>query len=139
MNLTEKAAYIKGLMEGINLDDNKEETKILKSVVNLLEDVALTIKDLENSFEEHSEIIDELDENLADVEDIVYHGVCNDSDCDCCGCDSAIYKVSCPNCEQVIELNEDFFAKNDSEILCPNCGEKLEFSFEEISESPSLN
>lgn len=135
MNLTEKAAYIKGLIEGINLDDNKEETKILKSIVDLLEDVALSIKDLDNAFEEHSEIIDELDENLADVEDIVYGCDCNDSDCGCCGCDSEIYKVSCPNCEQVIELNEGMFAKDENEILCPNCGEKLEFSFEDVSEN----
>lgn len=132
MNLTEKAAYIKGLIEGINLDDSKEETKILKSIADLLEDVALSIRDLDNAFEEHSEIIDELDENLADVEDIVYDCDCNDSGC---GCDSEIYKVSCPNCEQVIELSEDMFAKDENEIVCPNCGEKLEFSFEDVSEN----
>ena len=135
MNLTEKAAYIKGLIEGINLDNSKEETKILKAIVDLLEDVSLSIKDIDNVLEEHNAVIDELDENLADVEDIVYGCDCNDSDCGCCGCDSGIYKVSCPNCEQVIELNEDMFEKGENEILCPNCGEKLEFSFDDVLEN----
>lgn len=137
MNLTEKAAYIKGLIEGINLDDSKEETKILKSIADLLEDVALSVKDLEDVYEEHSAIIDELDENLADVEDIVYDCNCEESDCDCCECGSDIYEVSCPNCEQVVRLNEDVLAKG--EIVCPNCGEKLEFGFEDISDNSSLN
>lgn len=136
MNLTEKAAYIKGLIEGIKLDENKEETKVLKSIVDLLEDMALSLKDLDNVCEEHSEIIDELDENLADVEDIVYDCDCQDSDCDCCECDSDLYEVCCPNCEQVVQLNEDILAKG--EIVCPNCGEKLEFGFENVPDTSSL-
>lgn len=83
MNLTEKAAYIKGLFEGIKLDDSKEETKVLKSIVDLLEDMALSIRDLEN---------------------IIYDCNCEDSDCGCCDCDSDLYEVCCPNCGEKLEF-----------------------------------
>ena len=91
MNLTEKAAYIKGLIEGIKLDDSKEETKVLKSIVDLLEDMALSIKDLENVCEEHSEVIDEIDENLAARGEIV-----------------------CPNCGEKLEFGFEDISDNSS-------------------------
>ena len=49
MNLTEKVAYIKGLMEGMKLDESKDEIKVLHAMADLLEDLALTVSDLEDS------------------------------------------------------------------------------------------
>ena len=46
MTLTEKAAYIKGLMDASELDKTSKEGKILAAVVDLLDDMALTVSDL---------------------------------------------------------------------------------------------
>lgn len=146
MNLTEKVAYIKGLMEGMKLDETKDEVKIVKAITDLLEDMALTLADVEETCDENSEIIDVLDEDLGEIEEIVY-GDCSDDccdcedydGCDCCDCDDFddedIYEVSCPNCTETICLNEDML--DEGSIKCPNCDEKLEFDFTgEFGEEP---
>ena len=63
MNLTEKVAYIKGLTDGLKLDDNKDEVKVLKAITDLLEDLALTVADLEDAADETTELLDVLDED----------------------------------------------------------------------------
>ena len=48
MTICEKVAYIKGLAEGLELDSNDKNSKVLKAIIELLEDVALTVEDLED-------------------------------------------------------------------------------------------
>ena len=43
MTLSEKAAYLKGLMDGLKLDTEKDENKVLAAVVDMLSDVAETV------------------------------------------------------------------------------------------------
>ncbi len=38
MTNSEKAAYIRGLMEGMDLDPNAKETKLFNAIVDLLDD-----------------------------------------------------------------------------------------------------
>ena len=52
MNLTEKSAYIKGLMEGLDLDSDKKEVKVIKALVDLVEDLALTVTDLDEDVDQ---------------------------------------------------------------------------------------
>lgn len=133
MNLTEKVAYIKGLMDGLKMDETKDEVKILKAMTDLLEDIALTVSDLEKASDEHAELLDILDEDLGAVEEVVYgcddDCCCDDDDCDCCDCDDEeeFYEVVCPNCGDSVCLNEEML--DEGEIDCPNCGEHLEFDF----------
>ena len=49
MTLSEKAAYLKGLMDGIKLDTEKDENRLLKAVVDLLQDMAVSVDDLEDN------------------------------------------------------------------------------------------
>ena len=49
MTLAEKAAYLKGLIDGIKLDTEKDENRLLKAVVDLLQDMAVSIDDLEDN------------------------------------------------------------------------------------------
>ena len=37
MGITEKAAYIKGLVDGIELDESAKETKIIKALVDIID------------------------------------------------------------------------------------------------------
>ena len=43
MNMTEKVAYIRGLMEGLELDASKKEVKVLNALVEVLDDMAATV------------------------------------------------------------------------------------------------
>lgn len=127
MTVTEKVAYIKGLVDGLNLDADKDEVKVIKAIIELLDDMALTVSDLEEGLDVVSEQVDEIDEDLADLETYVYE---EDDDC-CCDddCDCDCYEIECPNCHEIICVDDEIL--EDGSIDCPNCGELLEFDFDD--------
>lgn len=128
MNLTEKVAYIKGLMEGLSLDKSSKEGQILVAMFDVLEDMAFTISDLEDEVAETNEIIDEIDEDLSDVEDIVYDQDDDDDDDDEDDEDDECFEIVCDNCGNEICLEGDMFLED--EITCPKCGEKIEIEWD---------
>lgn len=131
MNLTERISYIKGLAEGLNLDESKPEVKVINAIVELLDDMAYSVNDLEDLYDDLSAQVDEIDQDLADVESDVY-----DDECDCCDCadeddeENPFYEVTCGACGQKINVSEDVLL--EGEIECPNCGELLEFDFSDL-------
>ena len=46
--VTEKVAYLKGLIEGFSIDENSKEGKLLKAVMDVLSDLAVSVEDLED-------------------------------------------------------------------------------------------
>ena len=68
MNKLEKLAYLKGLVEGLNLNDDKKDTKVIKYLMELLEDIVLDMENLEDGFEEFQQQLDEVDEDLGAIE-----------------------------------------------------------------------
>ena len=130
MTVTEKVAYIKGLADGLNLDGKKEEVKVIKAIIDLLDDLAMSVSDLEEGLDVVSEQVDAVDEDLAELESYVY----DDCDCDDC-CDdedeeNPFYEVTCGACGQKLNVSEDVLL--EGEIECPNCGELLEFDFSDL-------
>ena len=133
MNLTERIAYIRGLAEGLKLDSNKDEVKVINAMIDLLEDMAYDVTDMENIVDDVCDQVDEIDEDLSELEEEVYGGY---DDCGCCeddyDDDVVYYEVTCGKCGEVITIDED--ALLEGEIVCPNCSEKLEFDFSELKD-----
>ncbi len=128
MTLTEKVAYLKGLAEGLALDESKPEIKVIKAMMDILDDLALTVADLEDGMDLISEQLDAVDEDLDELEGFVYEEFDDDDDdccCDDCYDDEVIYEIECPACQEVISI--DFETIEEGSIECPNCGELLEF------------
>ncbi len=128
MDICEKIAYIKGLAEGLSLDDSTKEGKILNAIIDLLGDITEEICDIEDGCDELMEQIDAVDEDLASLEDFIYE---DDDDCDCdcdCDCDDEVYEIECPACNDVIYLDADMLEEEG--MVCPNCGTDLEFDFD---------
>lgn len=140
MTITEKAAYIKGLVDGLELDESKKETKVIKALVDIIDDLALSVADIEDEtaaindcLDEMEEHIDAVDADLADVEDYVFEDDDDDydfdDDCDfdcenCEGCDDDEdfeYEVECPECGEIFCFDESVF-DDDEPLTCPNCG-----------------
>ena len=71
MTLSEKVSYIKGLAEGLDLEDTKE-AKLLKAIIDVLEEVSDNLTDVEDDLIDLCDQVDEIDEDLATIEDIVY-------------------------------------------------------------------
>ena len=90
MTLTEKVAYLKGLAEGLDLKKDDKETKIFEAIFDILEDLALTVTDIDEDLSAVEEFVDAIDEDLDELEGYVYEDLddccCDDDDCDCC-CD----------------------------------------------------
>lgn len=129
MTITEKAAYLKGLAEGLNLDEKKPETKLINAMIDVIDEMALSISDLEDSLDMVVEQLDEVDEDLAELEDFIFEDFEDDDcDCDCGACSGECIEVECPACGEVICLDESVF--DEDSIDCPACGETLEFDFD---------
>ena len=151
MTICEKAAYLKGLMDGMDLDTEKAEGKMISAIVDLLGDMAKRVKDIEETTIAISDELDEIEEDLDAIEDFIMDEDDEDWDeeedlddedwadeedleegFDFGDEDSTIYEVECPVCGEVINFDEDTL--EDGAIPCPNCGENLEFSFEDEDE-----
>lgn len=129
MNSLEKLAYLKGLVEGLGLDETKKDTKVINNLITLLEDVVLSVTRLEEGYAEMQQQIDAVDEDLGEVEKDLYEDECECDHCkDHAATDDIYYEVTCPTCGDTIPLDDDLI--NQREIDCPNCGEKLEFDLE---------
>ena len=117
MTITEKVAYVRGLMEGLDLDADKKEVKVLNAVIELLDDMAVTVSELEEGYQDMADQLDEVDADLGDLEEEFYGG-CDDDECDCCcgdddddedledEMDDCYYEVTCPSCQETICLSE---------------------------------
>lgn len=132
MDICEKIAYIKGLAEGLGLDEATKEGKVLAAIIDLLGDITEEICDIEDGCDELMEQIDAVDEDLSYVEELIYGDDDDDCDCDCddcdCDCDDEVYEIECPACNDVIYLDADMLEEDG--MTCPNCGTELEFDFD---------
>ena len=129
MTIAERVAYLKGLAEGLNLGSDTKEAKLFNAIIDVLEDIALELED-------DADRLDVLDEDLANVEDIVYDledewdGAWDEEDDE----DDGVYEFECPNCHETVFFDESIFEDDeDFELECPACGAKLDLDslFEE--------
>ena len=124
MTISEKVAYLKGLAEGMKLDtEESKEGKLISVMIGILEEVGLSIEDMEDNMEAMGEESDAISDDLSDVEKIVYDD--DDDDDDECGCDEDddFFEVECPNCGEELVIDEDVLEAGTVE--CPNCKGKF--------------
>ncbi|MGI5928542.1 CD1247 N-terminal domain-containing protein [Pseudoflavonifractor sp.] len=128
MTISEKVAYLKGLAEGMKLDtEESKEGKLISVMIGILEEVGLSIEDMEDNMEAMGEEIDAISDDLSDVEKVVYDEDDEDEDddedeCDCCG-DDDFFEVECPNCGDSLVIDEAVLEAGTVE--CPNCKGKF--------------
>lgn len=144
MTVVEKAAYLKGLAEGLGVTPDSKEGKLWAALNDLLSDMAHEIEDLQESNLDLADIIDDMGEDLSYLEELTCDLDTPDDVCDAdydedydedadedpdedeeLEYDGVIYDVTCPACGEEISFDEDTLDKGY--ILCPECGEKLEF------------
>ena len=154
MTISEKAAYLKGLMDGLKLDTETAEGKMISAIVDLLGDVTHRLTDVEETTIAISDELDEIEEDLDAIEDYIMDESDDedeDEDWDDEDWDededwsddedeayeegfdfgdeeTTIYEVECA-CGNIIDFDEETL--ENGSIVCPNCGETLEFTFED--------
>ncbi len=131
MTLNEKASYIKGLVEGMELDTAKGEGKVIAALLDLVSDMAVTIEELEEEIDTLYDYCEELDEDLGEVETVLVEDDecdcdecdCDCDDCDCCCDEDEFFEIECPSCGDTVYLDGTI---DPEELVCPACGEKFE-------------
>ena len=149
MTISEKSAYLKGLMDGLKLNTESDEGKMIAAIVDMLGDLARKVTDIEETTIAISDELDEIEEDLDAIEDFIMDED-DDEDWDdeeedeewdedeeyeegfdFGDEDSTIYEVVCA-CGTVINFDEETLEQGS--IVCENCGETLEFSLEDEDE-----
>lgn len=149
MTISEKSAYLKGLMDGLKLDTESAEGKMIAAMVDLLGDVTKKLTDVEDTTIAISDELDEIEEDLDSIEDYILDDEDEDWDdeedfddfddewdddedleegFDYGYEDTTVYEVECA-CGEIIDFDEETLEAGS--IVCPNCGENLEFSLED--------
>ena len=157
MTISEKSAYLKGLMDGLKLDTETNEGKMIAAIVDLLGDMSKRVVDIEDTTMAISDELDEIEEDLDAIEDFIMDEDDYDDDWDedyeddddyydpeedeeeddedepeegfdFGDEDTTIYEVECA-CGNVIDFDEEVLESGS--IVCPKCGETLEFSFDD--------
>lgn len=135
MDIREKAAYVKGLLDGLELDKNDKQTKLLTAVVALLQDMAEDISDLEQSYDDVCDQYDALDETVSEIAEYCFDDEDFDDDGEDSDEDNVEYEFTCPTCGKTSYIDEESF--NFGGMTCPNCGETLEFDFSDDEDGTS--
>ena len=138
MEMMEKVAYLKGLADGLCLDESTKEGKVLKAMIDLLDDVALAVTDMGEGFVMMGEEIETMQEDLDEVLEDLYGDDEDDEGCRCGHDDfeGELYEVTCPSCSDIVYVDEDML--DEGEIACPGCGETLEFDLDGVLSGEDL-
>lgn len=121
MTLSEKAAYIRGLAEGLDLDADRKEVRVINELIELVSIMAIDLEDVSEDLTSVIDMVEEIDEDLMYVEEEVYGDDEEDFG-------DEFYEIACPNCDEVVVLDEEMLLGGD--VVCPSCGEKIEIEID---------
>lgn len=125
-DITNRASYLKGLADGMNLDAEKDEVKLLHAVIDFLGNVADELEMLDEEQGFITDKIDEMDDELDIIAEDLYDDFEEDDEDD-------LYTIICDGCGEEIDFAgselDDIIA---GEFECPNCGKTIELDLEDL-------
>ena len=113
--MKEKAAYLKGLIEGLGIDETTKEGKVIKAMSELLGELAEAVDGIDEDVTRAYDQINDLSEELEDLEADLYE---DDDNADVAG-EEPYYEVACPACGKTVYVSEDDL--DAGEAICPSC------------------
>ena len=128
MEISEKVAYLKGLAEGLALDTESKEGKLIAAIIDVLDEMSIRFEDIDDNLVDLEDGLDAVSDDLSEVEEALFEMDEEDEDDD-----TEYFETTCPVCEEEIVFDEDTL--ENGEIRCPNCGEKLEFDLSDLADA----
>jgi len=139
MTVTEKTAYLRGLMDGLKINKDTDEGRLFEAIVDTLESLALAVSDIEENndvindeLDMIEDALDSIDEELELIDEDLGVLFDEDWDEDDFDDDEEYYELICPTCGEELILDGDLLA--EGEMKCPACGEDLEFDLSELKD-----
>ncbi|WP_368487839.1 CD1247 N-terminal domain-containing protein [Clostridium sp. BJN0013] len=115
-SIISKVSYLKGLVDGLKIDKNTNDGKVIIEIVDVLENMA---EEIENISEDHKNMrtyIDCMNKDLADLQDNLY-----DDDYEAYKDEGENFTgIQCPNCNDMVYVDKDILERR-KELTCPNC------------------
>ena len=149
MELSKKAAYLQGLVDGLGVDESTKEGKIIKAMSALLAEMAEALEGMDEDLSRAYDQINDLSDELEDLEADLYEDEDDDEDegdeddddeedADDANDDDIasepLYEVACPNCGETVYVSEDDL--DAGEANCAHCGVTFEVALEGDEEEP---
>ena len=132
MDLNAKAAYIRGLMTGMEFDPASKNGKVIAAMMDLLEEMAATVTEHDNALDQVYDEMETLDQDLDDIVADLYGDDEEDGEEEEDSED--LYEVTCPSCGAVSTVDEETLLDQESELVCPNCGAAFDIELEGTEE-----
>jgi len=134
MTISEKVAYIKGMADGMKIDDSTNEGKLILALLDVLNDVADELDMIDETLDDMADVVNDLEEQIEELEAEIY-GDIDDMGFDGLGFGDDLYEITCSECDNTVSV--DMSMLDDGSINCPNCGEKIEFNIDFIGDCGS--
>lgn len=118
-SITDRTSYLRGLAEGLNLDKEKNENRLMLEMLTVMDEMAQKIKEVEDDVDELDEYVESIDGDLGDIEDALFG---DEDDFD----------------EYDEEEPEEFDENEELSFDCPHCGKTMQIKAADIDfdESP---
>jgi DNA-directed RNA polymerase subunit delta len=140
-DLNSRMGYLRGLSEGLGINDDTKEGKIIRQLISFLDDIVESVQSMQEDYDELFSYVEAIDEDLTDLENGFFEDDDDDEDYE----DDDDYEedddydvsftVECPECRQEVAIDEDILEDEESlEVLCPNCGRVVFINDEEWEE-----
>ena len=109
-DISEKVSYLQGLSEGLNISEGSPHGKIISGMLNVLNEIADELSNLQEEFEEMKEYVESIDDDLFELEENVL--------------EDEFMEIECSNCKEKLYVEYDILDDDDViEVICPRCNE----------------
>jgi len=114
-DLKARVAYLQGLSDGLEINADSKEGKLLQGIIEVLGDFAEAVEGLKQGQENLEEYIESIDEDLYRLEE-------GQSDEDDDQYEDEQIEVTCPECGEIVCFDAEIVDDDDIvEVTCPNC------------------
>lgn len=131
-NMIGRVSYLRGLCDGLDLQPDTKESKVLLAMIDVLDEMAAQVASLEEAHQELDEYVESIDDDLSNMEESLFgdegpgmhshfhpadYGFGEEEEED-------IVEFECPHCGYSIISNAYEFDL-ESEHTCPRCGKSI--------------
>lgn len=121
-DLRQRVAYLNGLAEGLNLDRQSPEGRVIGAMLSLFGDIAESVDSVKQAQGRLEDYVECLDEDLGELEEEFYGEEAG----------KEYVETVCPRCGEKVYFDESLLTDESAlEITCPNCGEVV-YEYDEL-------
>ncbi|BAH06165.1 CD1247 N-terminal domain-containing protein [Clostridium kluyveri] len=128
-SIISKVSYLKGLVDGLKIDKNTNDGKVIIEIVDVLKSIAEEIENISEDQKDMRAYIDCMNKDLADLQDNLY-----DDDYEAYKDEGENFtEIQCPNCNDTVYVDKDILERR-KELTCPNCHNNIYIKDDDVKD-----